>query len=67
MESTNWIHPPDPRLADYAEVARLGHVTRARMMQVTNLPYLAPDIQEALLDLPPVESGRDPISDVDGD
>jgi hypothetical protein len=46
---------------DYAELARLGHVTRARVTQIANLALLAPDIQEALLFLPRVESGRDPI------
>jgi hypothetical protein len=46
---------------DYSELARLGHVTRARMTQVMNLLHLAPEIQEALLFLPPVEKGRDPI------
>ena len=34
---------------DYAEVASLGHVTRARMTQIMNLLNLAPDIQEAIL------------------
>lgn len=34
---------------DYAEVAHLGHVTRARMTQIMNLLNLAPDIQEQLL------------------
>jgi hypothetical protein len=34
---------------DYADLARLGHVTRARMSQIMNLLLLAPDIQEALL------------------
>jgi hypothetical protein len=46
---------------DYAELARLGHVTRARMTQIMNLRMLAPDIQEAILFLPRTESGRDPI------
>ena len=45
----------------YAELARLGHVTRARVSQIMNLLHLAPDIQEALLFLPPVVQGRDPI------
>lgn len=49
---------------DYAELARLGHVTRARMTQIMNLLNLAPDIQEAVLFLPPVESGRDPIREL---
>lgn len=34
---------------DYAELARLGHVTRARVTQIMSLCYLAPDIQEAIL------------------
>ena len=46
---------------DYAELARLGHVTRARVTQVMNLLQLAPDIQEAILFLPEVEGGRDPV------
>ena len=44
---------------DMAEIARLGHVTRARVTQIMNLRLLAPDIQEALLDLPPTTQGRD--------
>jgi hypothetical protein len=36
-------------IADYAELARLAHVTRARITQVMNLLHLAPDIQEDLL------------------
>jgi hypothetical protein len=38
---------------DYADLARLGHVTRARMSQIMNLLLLAPDIQEQLLFAPP--------------
>ena len=34
---------------DYADLARLGHVTRARITQIMNLVMLAPDIQEHLL------------------
>lgn len=34
---------------DYAELARLGFVTRARLTQIMNLLLLAPDIQEAIL------------------
>jgi hypothetical protein len=37
---------------DYAELARLGRVTRARMTQIMKLLDLAPDIQEQLLFLP---------------
>jgi hypothetical protein len=38
-------------IADYAEIARLGFVTRARVTQIMNLMLLAPDIQEELLSL----------------
>lgn len=48
-------------VADYAEIARLGYVTRARVSQIMNLLCLAPDIQEAILFLPHTERGRDPI------
>lgn len=34
---------------DYAELARLGHVSRARITQIMNLLNLAPAIQEHLL------------------
>jgi hypothetical protein len=48
---------------DYAELARLGRVTRARVTQIMNLLNLAPDIQEAILFLPAVESGRDRVKE----
>jgi hypothetical protein len=48
-------------VGDYAELARLGHVSRARISQILNLLALAPDLQESLLLLPAVERGRDPI------
>lgn len=53
----------DGVVTDQAELARLGHVTRARLTQIMNLLCLAPDIQEALLFLPRVERGRDPIKE----
>jgi hypothetical protein len=37
---------------DYAELARLGRVTRARITQIMRLLDLAPDIQEQILFLP---------------
>jgi hypothetical protein len=49
------------QIQDYAELARLGHVTRARVSQIMNLLNLAPDIQEGLLYLPRTEQGRDAI------
>jgi len=48
---------------DYADLARLGHVTRARVTQIMNLLNLAPDIQEEILFLPRTRSGRDTISE----
>ena len=50
-------------LRDLADAARAIGVTRARMTQIMNLLLLAPKIQEAILDLPPVTSGRDPVSE----
>jgi hypothetical protein len=46
---------------DYSELARLGHVTRARITQIMNLLLLATDIQEVLLFLPRVTVGKDRI------
>ena len=34
---------------DYADIARLGYVSRARMTQIMNLLNLAPEIQEQIL------------------
>lgn len=48
---------------DYADLARLGHVTRARVTQIMNLLNLAPDLQEALLFLSPTETGRDTLKE----
>ena len=42
-------------IQDYAEMARLGRVTRARMTQIMKLLDLAPDIQEQILFLPPIK------------
>ena len=50
-------------LRDLADAARAIGVTRSRMTQIMNLLLLAPEIQEAILDLPPVANGRDPISE----
>jgi hypothetical protein len=52
-------------VADYAELSRLGRITRARMTQIMNLANLAPDIQEDLLFLPRVTHGRDPVTERD--
>jgi hypothetical protein len=44
-----------------AELARLGHVSRARIAQILSLVHLAPDLQEEILFLPRVECGRAPL------
>ena len=49
------------QVANYSALAELGHVTRARICQIMTLLQLAPDLQEALLFLPPTVRGRDPI------
>jgi hypothetical protein len=49
------------QVPDQADLARLGHVTRARVTQIMNLLDLAPDIQEAILFLPRTFRGCDPI------
>src|SRR5688572_497892 len=51
-------------IRDFAEAARVGHVTRARMTQVLNLVNLSPGIQEAILFLTETV-GRDPIGERD--
>jgi hypothetical protein len=43
---------------DYAELAPLGHITRARVTQIMNLLNLAPEIQEYLLWLPAVQGRK---------
>ena len=48
-------------VTDYAELARLGRVSRARISQIMSLLSLAPDLQEQVLFLPRTERGRDPV------
>jgi hypothetical protein len=55
----------DGVVKDQAELARLGHVTRARLSQIMGLLSLAPDIQEAILWLPAVQSGRQAVTERD--
>ena len=49
---------------DYADLARLGCLTRERISQIMKLVWLAPDIQIEVLFLPPTLGGRYPISEV---
>lgn len=52
-------------ITDRADLARFGHVSRARVTQIMNLLHLAPDIQEAILYLPRTTKGRDIIHEHD--
>jgi hypothetical protein len=53
----------DGIVKDYTELATLGRVTCARITQIMNLLYLAPDIQEEILFLDRVTQGKDPITE----
>jgi hypothetical protein len=53
----------DGVVADQAELARLGYVSRARITQIMNLLQLAPDIQEEILMLPRSLESRDVVSE----
>ncbi len=48
---------------DYADVARLGHVSRARVTQIMNLLNLAPAIQEEILVWPRGLPGRESVTE----
>jgi len=49
---------------DYADLARLGCLTRERMSQIMELVWLAPDIQQEILGFKSATSARFPISEV---
>lgn len=48
---------------DYADLARLGGVTRARITQIMNLLNLAPEIQMRLLFLEETVQGREVLTE----
>jgi len=50
-------------IKDYADLARLGYVTRARITQIMNLLNLAPEIQEELLFLPSAPCSQDAVTE----
>jgi hypothetical protein len=50
-------------LRDLADAARVLGLTRARVTQISSLALLAPAIQAEILDLPPVVSGRDTVTE----
>jgi hypothetical protein len=45
----------------YADLARLGCVSRERISQIMILTWLAPDIQQEIIMLPPTPGGRFPV------
>ncbi len=47
----------------FADLARLGHVTRARISQIMSLALLAPDLQEFVLCLPRTRKGRATVTE----
>ena len=49
---------------DYAGLARLGCLTRERISQIMELVWLAPDIQQEILEFAPSGAARFPISEV---
>jgi hypothetical protein len=49
-------------VGSYAELARLGHVSRARLSQILSLLSLAPDLQEKLLFWERPGRGREPLA-----
>ncbi|GDY13106.1 hypothetical protein LBMAG53_19840 [Planctomycetota bacterium] len=48
---------------DASTLARLAKVSQPRMTQILNLTLLAPDIQEKLLFLDPVDEGKPEVSE----
>ena len=50
-------------VSDHSELAGLAHVSQPRMTLIMNLLHLAPDIQEAILFMPLVVSGCDPVNE----
>ena len=50
---------------DYAAIARLGQVSRARITQIMNMLLLSPKIQEEILFLPRTIKGCDQVSERD--
>jgi hypothetical protein len=53
----------DGTVKDFADLARLGRVTRARISQIMALLNLAPDLQERILFLAPVLVKQEEVSE----
>ena len=52
-------------IINQSELAHYGQISTTRMSQIMWLDNLAPDIQDAILDLPRTVSGRDPFLEKD--
>jgi len=55
----------DGIVSSQSELAELAQVSQPRMTQIMNLLHLAPDIQEEILFMEPIEEGRDPVTERD--
>ena len=55
----------DGVIKDQSELAQYANITTARMTHIMSLTNLAPDIQEAILFLPRVESGPDTMKEIE--
>ena len=62
IQFQDMIHRGESR--DYADLARLACLTRERMSQIMELIWLAPDIQQEILEIPPTTKPRFPVSEV---
>lgn len=49
---------------DYADLARLGCLTRERISQIMELVWLAPDLQQEILEFRTISGTRFPISEL---
>ena len=52
-------------VANQTEIAKTVGITTARVTQILNLTYLAPDIQQTILELEPITDPRDPFLERD--
>ena len=52
-------------VANQTEIAKTVGITMARITQILNLTYLAPDIQQTILELEPTKEKRDPLLERD--
>ena len=55
----------DGVVEDQVEIARLGHVTPARLSQIMEMWSLTSEIQEEILFFPPVDKGRETVTERD--